>query len=64
MQSLISFENIDTPLTMNQLKFLQSLYKPALLQRVAADMSKPKVNINKIQDRASTYQKQQWINWH
>ena len=46
MQSLINFENMDILVTMNQLKFLQSLYEPALLQRVAADMSGPKVNIN------------------
>ena len=64
VQSLLNLENMDTPVTMNQLKFLQSLYEPALLQRVAADMSRPKVNIKEIQDRASTYQKQQWINWH
>ena len=62
MQSPINFQNMDTPVTMNQLKFLQSLYEPALLQRVAADMSRPKVNIKEIQDRGSIYQKQQWIN--
>ena len=55
VQSLIDFENMDTPVTMNHLKFLQSLYEPALLQRVAADMSRPKGNIKEIQDRASTY---------
>ena len=64
VQSVINFKNMDTPLTMNQLKFLQSLYEPALLQQVAADMWRPKVNIKEIQDRASTYQKQQWIKWH
>ena len=64
MQSLINFENMDTPVTMNQLKFPHSLYEPALLQRVAADMSRSKVNIKEIQDRTSTYQKQQWISWH
>ena len=64
VQSLINLENMDTPVTMNQLKVLQSLYELALLQRFAADMSRPKVNIKEIQDRASTYQKQQWINWH
>ena len=64
VQSLINFEKIDTPVTMNQLKFLHSLYEPAILQRVAADVSIPKVNINEIEDRASTYQKQQWIHWH
>ena len=52
------------PVTMNQLKFLQGLYEPSLLQRVAADMSRPKTNIKEIQDRASAYQEQQWINWH
>ena len=30
MQILMNFENMDTPVTMNQLKFLQSLYDPAL----------------------------------
>ena len=45
VQSLLNFETMDTPVTMNQLKFLQSLYEPALLQRVAADMSRPKTNI-------------------
>ena len=45
---MINFENMDTPATMNQLKFLQSLYEPALPQRVAADMSRPKVNIKEI----------------
>ena len=64
VQSLMNFENMDTAVTMNQLKFLQSLYEPALLQRVAADMSRPKTNIKEIQDQATTYQKQQWINCH
>ena len=64
MQSLLNFETMDTHVTMNWLKFLQRPYEPALLQRVAADMSRPKKNIKEIQDRASTYQKQQWINWH
>ena len=64
MTSLNSFEKMDTPVTMNQLKFLQGLYEPSLLQRDAADMSRPKMNIKEIQDRASAYQKQQWINWH
>ena len=64
VQSLLYFENMDTSVTINQLKFLQSLYEPSLLQRVAVDMSRPKVNINEIQDRASTYHKQQWINCH
>ena len=54
VQPLINFENVDTEVTMNQLKLLQSLSDPALLQRVAADFSRPKVNINEIQDRAST----------
>ena len=49
---------------MNQLTFLQSPYEPALLQWVAADMSRPKTNIKEIQDWASTYQKQEWIDWH
>ena len=62
--SLDNFEKMDAPVTMNQLKFLQGLYEPSLLQRVAADMSRPKTNIKEIQDRASAYQKQQWINWH
>ena len=64
LTSLDNFEKMDTPVTMNQLKFLQGLYEPSLLQRVAADMSRPKTNIKEIQDRASAYQKQQWINWH
>ena len=59
VQSLMNFENMDTPVTMNQLKFLQSLHEATLLQRVAADMSGPKTNIKEIKDRASTYQKQQ-----
>ena len=46
VQSLIKFENMDTPVTMNQLKFLQSLYEPALLQRVAADMLRPKSSVD------------------
>ena len=62
--SLINFENMNTPVTMNQLRLLQRLYEPALLQRIAADTSRPRVNIKEIQDRASTYQKQQWIHWH
>ena len=62
--SLDSFEKMDMPVTMNQLKFLQGLYEPSLLQRVAADMSRPKTNVKEIQDRASAYQKQQLINWH
>ena len=62
--ALDNFENMDRPLTMNQLKFLQGLYEPSLLQRVAADMSRPKTNIKEIKDRASAYQKQQWSNWH
>ena len=64
MTSLDNFEKMDTPVTMNQLKFLQGMYEPSLLQRVTADMSRPKTNIKEIQDRASAYQKQQWINWH
>ena len=64
VSSLTNLENMDTPVTMNQLKLLQGLYEPALLQRVAADMSRPNVNIKEIQDRASTYQKQQWMNSH
>ena len=55
---------MDTPVTMNQLKFLQGLYEPSLLQRVAADMWRLKANIKEIQDRASAYQKHQWITWH
>ena len=62
--SLDNFQKMDTPVTMNQLKFLQALYDPSLLQRVPADMLRPKTNIKEIQDRASAYQKQQWINWH
>ena len=62
--SLDKVDMMDMPLTMNQLKFLQGLYERSLLQRVAADMSRPKTNIKEIQDRASSYQKQQWINWH
>ena len=64
LQSLINFDNMDTPLTMNHLKVLQTLYEPALLQRVAADMSRPKVTIKEFQDQAFAYQKQRWINWH
>ena len=64
MTSLDDFGKMDTPVTMNQLKFLQGLYEPLLLQRVVADMSRPKTNIKEIQDRASAYQKQQWIYWH
>ena len=64
MQSMMNFENMDTPVSMNRLKCLQSLYEPAPLQWVAAAMSRPKVNIREIKDRAPTYQKQQWINWH
>ena len=52
---LDNFEKMDTPVTMNQLKFLQGMYQPLLLQRVAADMSRPKTNIKEIQDRASAY---------
>ena len=63
MTSLDNFEKMDTPVTMNQLKFLQGLYEPSLLQWVAADMSRPRTNIKEIQDRASAYQKQQWFNW-
>ena len=55
---------MDMPVTMNQLKFLHGLYEPSLLKQVASDMSRPKGNIKEIQDRASAYQKQQWINWH
>ena len=51
--SLDKFEKMDTPVTMNQLKFLQGMYEPSPLQRVAADMSRPKTNIKEIQDRAS-----------
>ena len=64
VQSLINSEKMDTPLTMNHLKFLQSLYEAALLQRVAADLPRPKVNIKEIQDRASTWQEQKWMNWY
>ena len=64
VQSLDNLEKMKTPMAMNQQKFLQSLYEPALLQRVAADMLRPKTNIKEIQDGASTYRKQQWINWH
>ena len=64
MTSLDNFEKMDTPVTMNQLKFLQGPYEPSLLQRVATDMSRPKTIIKEIQVRASAYQKQQWINWH
>ena len=56
--SLNNFEKMDTPVTMNQLKFLQGLYEPSLLQRVAADMSRPKTKSKEIQNRASAYQKQ------
>ena len=64
VQSLYNFEKMDTPVTMNQPEFLQSLYEPALLQRVAADISRPKTNIKEFKDRATSYQKQQWINSH
>ena len=63
MTSLDNFEKMDMPVTMNGRKFLQGLYEPSLLQRVAADMSRQKTNIKEIQDRASAYKKQQWINW-
>ena len=36
--SLDNFEKMDMPVMMNQLKFLQGLSEPSLLQRVAADM--------------------------
>ena len=62
--SLDNFEKMNTPVTMNQLNLLQGLYEPSLLQRVAADMSRPKTNIKEIQERAFAYQEQQWINWH
>ena len=62
--SLDNFEKMDTPATMNQLKFVQGLYEPSVVQRVAVDVLRPKTNIKEIQDRASAYQKQQWINWH
>ena len=52
---LDNFEKMGRPVTMNQLKFLQCLYEPSLLQWVAADMSRPKTNIKEIQDRASAY---------
>ena len=55
--SLDNFEKMDMPVTLNQLKFLQGLYEPTLVQRVAADMARPKTNIKEIQDRASAYQK-------
>ena len=58
LTSLDNFEKMDGAVPMNQLKFLQGLYEPSLLQRVAADMSRPKTNIKEIQDRASAYQKQ------
>ena len=45
VQSLDNFEKMDTLVTMNQLKCLQSLYEPGLQQRVPADMSRPKTNI-------------------
>ena len=48
---------------MNQVKLLHCLYAPALLQPAAADILRPKVNIKDIQDLASNYRKQQWINW-
>ena len=64
MTSLDNFEKMDLPVTMNKLKFLQGPYEPSLLQRVAADMLRPKMNIKEIRDRASAYQTQQWINWH
>ena len=64
MTSLDNFEKMDTAVTMNQLKYLEGLYEPSLLQRVAADMSRPKTNIKEIHDQASAYHKQQWINWH
>ena len=45
MTSLDNFEKMDTPVKMNQLKFLQGLYTPSLLQRVTADILRPKTNI-------------------
>ena len=56
VQFLDDFEKMDTPVTMNHLKFLQRLYQPAHLQRVAPDMSRPKTNIKEIQDRAAVDQ--------
>ena len=64
VQSMINFEHMHTPVTMNPLKFLQNLYEPATRQGVTAHMSRPKVNIKGIQDRASIYLKQSWIDWH
>ena len=64
VQSLDNFEEMHTPVTVNQLTFLQGLYEQALLQRVAADMSRPRTNIKKIEDRDSAYLKPQWVNWH
>ena len=46
--SLDTFEKMDTPVTMNQLKFVQGLYEPSLLQRVGADMWRSKTNIKEI----------------
>ena len=60
--SLDNFEKMDMTVTMNQLKLLQGLYDPLLLQQVAAEISRPKTNLKEIQDRVSAYQKQQWIN--
>ena len=59
MASLDNLEKMDTPVTMNQVNFLQGVYEPSLLQRFAADMSRPKMNVKEIQDRTSAYQKQQ-----
>ena len=53
MTSLDNFQKMDTPVRMNRLKFLQGLYEPSLLQRVAADMSRPKTNIKEIEEPAS-----------
>ena len=56
VQFLDNFEKMDTTVTMNQLKVLQRLYEPALLQRVAPVMSRPKTNIKEVQDRAAADQ--------
>ena len=45
MTSLDYFKKMDAAVTMNQLKFLQGLYEPSPLQRVAANMLRPKSNI-------------------
>ena len=64
VMSLDNFDKMDTPLTMNRPRFCRVCTSHRSYDGSPPTCRDQKKNIKEIQDQASAYQKQQWINWH